>query len=58
MQSDLFGAEPTLPAGFAYGEAVISSDDEEALLKRFEALPFKPFEFHGYLGNRHVVSFG
>jgi alkylated DNA repair dioxygenase AlkB len=57
-ESDLFAAEPTLPAGFAYGEAVISSDDEEALLKRFEALPFKPFEFHGYLGNRHVVSFG
>jgi alkylated DNA repair dioxygenase AlkB len=57
-QSDLFAAEPTLPAGFAYGEAVISSDDEEALLKRFEALPFKPFEFHGYLGHRHVVSFG
>jgi alkylated DNA repair dioxygenase AlkB len=57
-QSDLFAAEPILPAGFAYGEEVISSDDEEAFLKRFEALPFKPFEFHGYLGNRHVVSFG
>jgi alkylated DNA repair dioxygenase AlkB len=57
-QSDLFAAEPTLPAGFAYGEEEISSDDEEALLKRFETLPFKPFEFHGYLGNRHVVSFG
>lgn len=23
-----------------------------------EALPFKPFEFHGHLGNRHIVSFG
>ena len=57
-QSDLFAAEPILPAGFAYGEAVISSDDEEALLKRLEALPFTPFEFHGYLGNRRVVSFG
>ena len=45
-QSDLFAAEPILPAGFAYGEEVISSDDEEALLKRFETLLFKPFEFH------------
>ena len=24
----------------------------------FEQLPFKPFEFHGFFGNRHVVSFG
>ena len=24
----------------------------------FETLPFKPVEFHGYLGNRRIVSFG
>ena len=24
-----------------------------AILARIETLPFKPFEFHGYLGNRH-----
>jgi alkylated DNA repair dioxygenase AlkB len=23
-----------------------------------QALPFKPFEFHGYLGKRQIVSFG
>ena len=57
-QSELIAAEPSLPAGFAYREDVISSNDEQALLKRFEDLPFKPFEFHGYLGKRRVVSFG
>ena len=25
---------------------------------QLEALPFKPFEFHGYLGKRRIVSFG
>ena len=24
----------------------------------FATLPFKPFEFHGYLGNRRIVSYG
>jgi hypothetical protein len=41
-QGDLFAAEPILPAGFAHGEDVISSDDEDAAVKRFEALPFTP----------------
>ena len=27
-------------------------------MSRFADLPFKPFEFHGYLGNRRLVSFG
>jgi alkylated DNA repair dioxygenase AlkB len=57
-QSDLFAVEPTLPAGFDYREDVISPGQELALINRFEALPFKPFEFHGYLGKRRVVSFG
>jgi hypothetical protein len=35
-QSELIAAEPSLPAGFAYREDVISSNDEQALLKRFE----------------------
>lgn len=28
------------------------------LVARFADLPFQPFEFHGYLGKRRVVSFG
>jgi alkylated DNA repair dioxygenase AlkB len=55
--SDLFG-EPELPAGFRYMPEVLSPAEEKALVQRFKALPFKPFEFHGYLGNRRIYSFG
>jgi alkylated DNA repair dioxygenase AlkB len=57
-QADLFAAKPALPADFAYREGVISPGDEAALAERFAVLPFQPFEFHGYLGRRRVVSFG
>ena len=56
-QNDLFGGA-VLPDGFAYREAVLSEAEAAATVRNFEALPFKPFEFHGYLGNRRVVSFG
>jgi alkylated DNA repair dioxygenase AlkB len=57
-QADLSPAEPALPAGFAYREGVISPGEEQMLVARFADLPFQPFEFHGYLGKRRVVSFG
>jgi alkylated DNA repair dioxygenase AlkB len=57
-QSDLFVAGPRWPEGFAYREDVIPSEHEQTLMERFKELPFKPFEFHGFLGNRRVVSFG
>jgi alkylated DNA repair dioxygenase AlkB len=57
-QIELFAPEPKLPAGFAYRDDVISAAEERALVERIAELPFKPFEFHGYLGNRRVVSFG
>ena len=57
-QAELFPAAPALPAGFAYREGVISPAEEQALVARFVTLPFQPFEFHGYLGRRRVVSFG
>ncbi|HJT08639.1 MAG TPA: alpha-ketoglutarate-dependent dioxygenase AlkB [Stellaceae bacterium] len=57
-QADLFAAEPAMPAGFTYGENVVSPSEEQALVERFAELPFQPFEFHGYLGKRRVVSFG
>jgi alkylated DNA repair dioxygenase AlkB len=55
-QAQLF-AEPAVP-GFRYQEELLSAADERALVREFERLPFKPFEFHGYLGNRRTVSFG
>src|SRR5260221_12374856 len=57
-KADLFAGEHGLPAGFDYREDVISSGEELAMVERFAALPFQPFEFHGYLAKRRLVSFG
>ena len=54
-QPDLFAAGPE---GFAYRDGLLSPRDEADLARRIETLPFKPFEFHGYLGKRRIVSFG
>mgnify|MGYP003345043041 CR=1 FL=1 len=47
-----------MPEGFAYREDLLTRAEEADLVRRFESLPFKPFEFHGYLGKRRIVSFG
>jgi len=51
-------AAPEGPEGLRYQSALISSGDENALVERVRELPFREFEFHGYLGKRRVVSFG
>jgi len=48
----------SLPGGLRYQRELIHSADEQALIDRVRELPFKEFEFHGYLGKRRVVSFG
>ena len=48
----------SMPPGFKYAADVVSPAAEMQLVRTFGSLPFKPFEFHGYLGNRRVVSFG
>jgi alkylated DNA repair dioxygenase AlkB len=58
VQDDLFGRDVRLPPGFVYRENILSDSEEMAAVRSFETLPFKPFEFHGYLGNRRIVSFG
>jgi alkylated DNA repair dioxygenase AlkB len=58
QQTDLFAAERTMPPGFAYRAELIAESEEGALVERFADLPFQPFEFHGYLGKRRIVSFG
>jgi alkylated DNA repair dioxygenase AlkB len=55
---DLFGERASAPAGFRYQPDLVSAEDEQALVRRFQALPFKPFEFHGNLGNRRIISYG
>jgi alkylated DNA repair dioxygenase AlkB len=47
-----------LPTGLAYRQDLITPTEEHAIVAQFGDLPFKPFEFHGYLGKRRVVSFG
>lgn len=54
---DLFGQAQT-PPGFRYGADVVTPADERRLVAQFQELAFKPFEFHGYLGNRRIVSYG
>ena len=57
-QTDLIAASSGLPEGFRYYADVLSVDEEEALSHELGALPFKPFDFQGFLANRQVVSFG
>ena len=46
------------PEGFRYEEEVISKAEETRLVALLGTLELKPFEFHGHLGNRRVISFG
>jgi alkylated DNA repair dioxygenase AlkB len=60
-QLNLFGgggAATDLPDGLAYAPDLIDAAEEQALATRMAELPFKAFEFQGYLGNRRTVSFG
>jgi alkylated DNA repair dioxygenase AlkB len=57
-QTHRFAAPKPLPEGFAYHRDVLSIEEEEALARELGALPFKPFDFQGFLANRQVVSFG
>jgi alkylated DNA repair dioxygenase AlkB len=57
-QFDLFGRTDALPDGFRYQPALLDEAQAEALLESIKSLPFKEFEFHGFVGKRRVVSFG
>ena len=57
-QLNLFGGSAALPDGFRYAADVLREDEERALLAEVRALPFREFEFQGFVGKRRVVSFG
>lgn len=57
-QIDLFGAAPAMPEGLVYAPGLISAEEEQGLVAQLETLPFRPFEFQGFLGKRETVSFG
>ena len=46
------------PDGFKYVSNLITKAHEHRLVSNISSLPFREFEFHGYLGKRRVVSFG
>jgi len=46
------------PEGLVYRPELVSAAEERALIERMSGLPFKPFEFQGFLGKRRTVSFG
>jgi alkylated DNA repair dioxygenase AlkB len=57
-QPDFFGEPERFPSGFRYTEGLITAREEQSLIREIAGLPFKEFEFHGFLGKRRVVSFG
>ena len=57
-QLQLFESSPPMPGGFGYQPDLISRDEERSLLSCVRELPFREFEFQGFLGKRRVVSFG
>src|SRR6516164_7567763 len=58
LQAELFEKPSQLPPSFRYQAEFISPAEEQRLLAYFAKLAFQPFEFHGFLGKRRVVSFG
>jgi alkylated DNA repair dioxygenase AlkB len=57
----LFGpasSDVLLPEGFKYRRGFLTEREECDLIAHIRSLPFKDFEFHGFLGKRRVVSFG
>jgi 2OG-Fe(II) oxygenase superfamily len=48
----------SMPEGFRYTPDLIDAGEEARLVAAFANLPFREFEFHGFLGKRRVVPFG
>jgi alkylated DNA repair dioxygenase AlkB len=58
-QPRLFNSDDfKLPEGFKYQPDLLSAQEESQLLSHIRDLPFKEFEFQGFIGKRRVVSFG
>ena len=63
IQTSLFtdlaaSTEVTPLPGFRYRPDLIDAEEEAALAAEVACLPFRPFEFQGFLANRRVASFG
>lgn len=49
--------QPIVP-GLRYAADLVSLEEGMDLVERFETLPFEPFDFRGFKGNRETVAFG
>ena len=56
MMADLSGGE--LVQGLATREAIVTVDEEAALIARIDSQQLSPFRFQGWLGKRLTRSFG
>jgi alkylated DNA repair dioxygenase AlkB len=56
VQSDLFDL-PVLE-GLAQAGAIVSRNEEKALIAAVDGIDLSPFRFHGWLGKRLTASFG
>jgi alkylated DNA repair dioxygenase AlkB len=56
VQTDLF--ERSALAGLTQAEAIVTQDEEQALIASIDAVALSPFRFHGWLGKRLTASFG
>jgi alkylated DNA repair dioxygenase AlkB len=58
-QAELFtDNSPPLPDGFVYRANLVTESEERHLVGFVQKLPFKEFEYQGFIGKRRVVSFG
>jgi DNA oxidative demethylase len=55
-QSSLF--DRAVLAGVTQAEAVVTPDEEQALIACIDAAELSPFRFHGWLGKRLTASYG
>ncbi len=58
ITKDLFGATTGGPEGLLYTPDLVTPSEEKALISRLKSLPFRPFEFQGWIGKRETLSFG
>mgnify|MGYP000434842002 CR=1 FL=1 len=57
MQTDLFSNQQELPNGLIYRPDFISREEEQALLRSLEPLPFREAKYKAYRAKRRVVRF-
>jgi alkylated DNA repair dioxygenase AlkB len=58
-QPSLFEPDaPPLPEGMAYRPELMTPAEETRLAALMAELPFAPFQFHGFEGNRRTISYG